>query len=153
MVKLLFTKVCTLAFAKTQKHIAGKVLSFIKVESTLSYKRKDSPIARTRARTVYWKPVLRKGDASHGCSYPGPPYQFDNPSYPLILAYERVNQLDLLAANGTFLSQPMVRKAMVVIEVQIREYPRFRLFPRFRNGRFRLLATSLLLLLRTLLNR
>jgi len=36
-----------------------------------------------------------------------------------ILAYERVNQLDLLAANGTFLSQPMVRKAMVVIEVQI----------------------------------
>lgn len=38
----------------------------------------------------------------------------------LILAYERVNQLDLLAANGTFLSQPMVRKAMVVIEVQIR---------------------------------
>ena len=71
----------------------------------------------------------------------------------LILAYERVNQLDLLAANGTFLSQPMVRKAMVVIEDQIREYPRFRLFPRFRNGRFRLLATSLLLLLRTLLNR
>ena len=70
----------------------------------------------------------------------------------LIFAYERVNQLDLLAANGTFLS---VRKAMVVIEVQIREYPRFRLFPRFRNGRFRLLATSLLLLLRirTLLNR
>lgn len=41
----------------------------------------------------------------------------------LILAYERVNQLDLLAANGTFLSQPMVRKAMVVIEDQIREYP------------------------------
>jgi hypothetical protein len=69
----------------------------------------------------------------------------------LIFAYERVNQLDLLAANGTFLSQPMVRKAMVVIEVQIRA--RFRLFPRFRNGRFRLLATSLLLLLRTLLNR
>ena len=60
----------------------------------------------------------------------------------LIFAYERVNQLDLLAANGTFLSQPMVRKAMVVIEVQIREYPRFRL-----------LATSLPLLLRTLLNR
>ncbi|GER38207.1 outer membrane usher protein faeD [Striga asiatica] len=52
----------------------------------------------------------------------------------LIFAYERVNQLDLLAANGTFLSQPMVRKAMVVIEVQIREYPRFRLFPRFRNA-------------------
>ena len=71
----------------------------------------------------------------------------------LVFDYERVNQLDLLAANGTFLSQPMVRKAMVVIEVQIREYPRFRLFPRFRNGRFRLLATSLPLLLRTLLNR
>ena len=60
----------------------------------------------------------------------------------LVFDYERVNQLDLLAANGTFLSQPMVRKAMVVIEVQIREYPRFRL-----------LATSLPLLLRTLLNR
>ena len=71
----------------------------------------------------------------------------------LVFDYERVNQLDPLAANGTFLSQPMVRKAMVVIEVQIREYPRFRLFPRFRNGRFRLLATSLPLLLRTLLNR
>lgn len=71
----------------------------------------------------------------------------------LVFDYERVNQLDLLAANGTFLSQPMVHKAMVVIEVQIREYPRFRLFPRFRNGRFRLLATSLPLLLRTLLNR
>ena len=56
----------------------------------------------------------------------------------LVFDYERVNQLDLLAANGTFLSQPMVRKAMVVIEVQIREYPRFRLFPRFRNGRFTL---------------